>query len=123
MEIKYRWFHKKSGKMVDWKMMLKECDRLSMLLSSEDWVVMPYTGVKDINGVEIYADDIVRDFDEGTIYQVVYCEDCCGFCWYDPFQADYIHPCDLYPDQVEILGSIHIPNGVDGKFKDIKWKV
>ena len=121
MEIKYRWFHKKSGKMTSWETVLKECDRLSFLLKSDDWVVMQYIGAKDINGIEVYADDIVRDYDEGNIFQIVYLDNCCGFYLYDPFEKSYEHSYDFPLHQMEVLGSIHIPNGIDGKFKDIKW--
>ena len=70
-EIKFRWFHKKSGKMTDWNTVLKECDRLSFLLPSEDWEVMQFTGLLDKNGKEIYEGDFL-EWKNGDFGRVVW---------------------------------------------------
>ena len=57
--IKFRWWHIPSGNMTDFDTALKECDRLSFLLPSKDWVIMQSTGIYDMNDVEIFEGDIL----------------------------------------------------------------
>ena len=58
--IKFRWFHIKSKKMTYWDTVLKECDRLSFLLPSDDWIIMQFTGCTDKHGEEIYEGDLLE---------------------------------------------------------------
>lgn len=78
-----------------------------------DYKLMQYTGLKDINGVEIYEGDIVK-YDtycdglneEGVISQVKYVDG--GFI---PFTEDYGDSSgvlyDIYANNYEIIGNIY----------------
>jgi uncharacterized phage protein (TIGR01671 family) len=72
---------------------------------ADDVVVEQYTGLKDKNDKEICEGDIVRDYDEGYLYKVIYNDYDAQFQFYDPVDDNYYSNNDLA--EHEIIGNIH----------------
>lgn len=72
-EIKFRAWNSIDGRMVDWSTLKANPDFLMNIIKGIKHydVLMQYTGLKDINGVEIYEGDIVSsDFYEPEFSEV-----------------------------------------------------
>jgi hypothetical protein len=76
LEIKFRVYGKEHGIMYEWEELLQS-DALADYLKlgkkgdSNHSPLLQYTGLKDVNGKEIYVGDILRIHSDGVLPQIV----------------------------------------------------
>jgi len=86
-------------------------------LDNNQYVVEQFTGLKDVNGEEIYIDDVVKRWSdmsklimEPTVNEIV-SEDLFGMpgMFLKPVRAHLIEPClhDSWNDQFKVIGNAH----------------
>ncbi|WP_268913994.1 YopX family protein [Lentilactobacillus sp. SPB1-3] len=72
-------------------------------MSPDDYIVEQYTGVKDVNLVDVYAGDIVEVF-RGSLNTVVFREGCFGLETKD--DPLFVPLCNL-EGSMKVIGNIH----------------
>lgn len=102
--------YKDSGKgqiihYIGWQIKDKDGTRWNEYEAVDIETVGEYTGLHDKNGKEIYENDIVRDYDEGFLYHVLFGEYYAQFMFYDFVNDDYYDNRDIA--EHEIIGNIH----------------
>lgn len=134
-EIKFRAWHIKDQKMIDWSLICQtalnrgECPLMYHVLSvigRYHYQVMQFTGMKDKDGRDIYEGDLIR-YEQSTkdgsrivIGEVVYRKDLCCFQGLEKLQFensyrilsadpyDYKNPNKVYFDPtVEVVGNVY----------------
>lgn len=64
-----------------------------------------YTGCRDINGIKIYENDIVKENYGSRYYQVIYQEN--GFKL-DPLMGDHFYSTWIKPKRLEVVGNSYM---------------
>jgi uncharacterized phage protein (TIGR01671 family) len=114
-EIKFRAFHKPSGKVFKvhgWHSEFVFEDTLNGCGTTEtnpckleDCKLMQYTGLKDKNGIDIYEGDKVEFYHKGqnVVCEIVYQGSGFKLKWSD----GYINTWELNPSKLKIVGNIY----------------
>ncbi len=90
------------------------------LLDNKIWVVIEYSGKKDINNREMYEGHIVKNSNDNFLRQIWWSEDEASFKASHLDYDEYCDPLYLNEDNFEIVGNIfENPQSPDGKIKGI----
>lgn len=102
-EIKFRAWDKKKKEMIT-KMYIKRIniyeETLNNLFEDKDVVFMQYTGLKDINGKEIYEGDIIKNPHGKSVIEYIYSS-------FHPLDESDGYNSGYKSEEVEVIGNIY----------------
>lgn len=106
MIIKFRCYDTTLSSMMSWFDICR-AGYMEKMLSSENLITMQFSGVTDMNGVEVYSGDITQVFFNGRLLQFV--------VHHEPASFTLMHKCvesklllsDILMGEIRVLGNIY----------------
>ena len=103
-KIEFRFYGVNAEKM--YYLSEKEKFTSNVLIATEDWKVMQFTGLYDKNGTKIFEGDIIKRIDSNIKYIVVFNRG--NFCTQDSKNLHHnLNLLDSISDYSEVIGNIH----------------